>query len=222
MERPGSATREMPALTRREQDVLTALCAPLAAERPVAMPASIREIAAELVVTEAAVKQHLLNLYDKFEIAEGTESRRIALAREAVLRGFLPGVGATPAGRTSRLDAGRAAASDRAWEDAYAALSEAAGSTPLDVADLELLGDAATWTGRFDASTAARERAYAVYLARGDPTVGGPRRPRAWVERRGHAAVLPWSRAGWRRRGDCWRPRHTATPAKRPSGRSTD
>ena len=168
MERPGSATREMPVLTRREQDVLAALCAPLAADRPVAMPASIRDIAAELVVTEAAVKQHLLNLYDKFEIAEGTESRRIALAREAVLRGFLPGVGATPAGRTSRLDAGRAAARDRAWDDAYAALSEAAGSTPLDVADLELLGDAATWTGRFDASTTAREQAYAAYLSLGD------------------------------------------------------
>ena len=168
MERPGSATKEMPLLTRREQDVLAALCEPLAADRPVAMPASIRDIAAELVVTEAAVKQHLLNLYDKFEIAEGTESRRITLAREAVLRGFLPGIGATPAGRTSRLDAGRAAARDRAWDDAYAALSEAAGSTPLDAADLELLGDAATWTGRFDASTTAREQAYAAYLSLGD------------------------------------------------------
>ena len=49
-------------LTRRERDVLAALCAPLAADRPIAMPASIRDIAAELVVTEAAVKQHLLNL----------------------------------------------------------------------------------------------------------------------------------------------------------------
>ena len=116
----------MPVLTRRERDVLAALCRPLASELPVAMPASIREIAAELVVTEAAVKQHLLNLYDKFEIAEGTESRRIALAREAVLRGFLPGVGVT-AGlrRASALDRGRAAAVRRAWDEAYAALSEA-------------------------------------------------------------------------------------------------
>ena len=75
---------------------LTALCRPLASELPVAMPATVREIAAELVVTEAAVKQHLLNLYDKLEISEGTESRRIALAREAVLRGFGPG--SVPAG----------------------------------------------------------------------------------------------------------------------------
>ena len=168
MERPGSATREMPVLTRREHDVLSALCAPLGSDLPVAMPASIREIAAELVVTDAAVKQHLLNLYDKFQIAEGSESRRIALAREAVLRGFLSGIVAPAAAAANALDVGRAAAKARAWEDAYAALSEAARSTPLDVADLELLGDAATWSGRFDASTAAREQAYAAYLARGD------------------------------------------------------
>ena len=168
MERPGSATREMPVLTRRERDVLAALCAPLASDRPVAMPASIRDIAAELVVTEAAVKQHLLNLYDKLEIAEGAESRRIALAREAVLRGFPFGVGTRAVAGASRLDVGRAAARDHAWEDAYAALSESAGSTQFDVADLELLGDAATWTGRFDTSTTVREQAYAAYLAMGD------------------------------------------------------
>ncbi len=165
---PGSVARQMPVLTRRERDVLAALCGPLASDRPVAMPASIRDIAAELVVTEAAVKQHLLNLYDKFEIAEGMESRRIALARAAVLRGFLPGVGAPAPVGTSALDAGRAAAKRRAWDDAYAALSEAASARSLDVGDLELLGDAATWTGRFDASTAAREQAYAAYLSLGD------------------------------------------------------
>jgi DNA-binding NarL/FixJ family response regulator len=117
---PGSQASLMPVLTRRERDVLTAQCGPLASGRPVAMPASIREIAAELVVTEAAVKQHLLNLYDKFDVAEGSESRRIALAREAALRGFLPGAGA-PAMATSPLDAGPAAAFLdvlAAWEDA--------------------------------------------------------------------------------------------------------
>ena len=48
--------------------------------------ASVREIAAALVVTEAAVKQHLLHLYDKFEIAETGERRRVRLAREAIRR----------------------------------------------------------------------------------------------------------------------------------------
>jgi tetratricopeptide (TPR) repeat protein len=155
----------MPELTRRERDVLAALCRPLTSGGPVVMPATVREIAAELVVTDAAVKQHLLNLYDKFEVPEGGESRRIALAREAALRGFTGSVRATAAGP---VEVGRAAASRRAWEEAYAALSAAASTATLAVGDLELLGDAATWTGRFDASTAAREQAYAAHMARGD------------------------------------------------------
>ena len=157
----------MPELTRRERDVLAALCRPLTTSGPVLMPATVREIAAELVVTEAAIKQHLLNLYDKFEVPEGAGSRRIALARVAVQRGFLAGVGpAAPV--AGPIEEGRAAAARRAWEDAYTALSTAASRGPLDVGDLELLGDAATWTGRFEASTAAREQAYAAYLARAD------------------------------------------------------
>ena len=168
MDRTGSASRPMPELTRRERDVLAALCRPLASELPVAMPASVREIAAELVVTEAAVKQHLLNLYDKLEIPEGTESRRLALAREAVLRGLGPASVTAGLRRGSALESGRAAAARRAWGEAHAFLAEAARTATLDVEDLELLGDAATWTGQFDASTTAREQAYAAYLARGD------------------------------------------------------
>ena len=44
-------------------------------------PATAREIAADLVVTEAAVKQHLLRLYQKFRISGGL-NRRIRLAGE--------------------------------------------------------------------------------------------------------------------------------------------
>ncbi len=51
-------------------------------------PASAREIAADLVVTEAAVKQHLLRLYQKFRIPEGT-GRRIRLANEVVALGLV-------------------------------------------------------------------------------------------------------------------------------------
>ncbi|HET7830853.1 MAG TPA: hypothetical protein VFL03_14925 [Candidatus Limnocylindrales bacterium] len=132
------------------------------------MPASVREIAAELVVTEAAVKQHLLNLYDKFGVEEGVESRRIRLARAAVVQGVLPGTGVPVPTDASSLVKGRAAATSRAWDEAYAALSDAASSESFDVADLELLANAATWTGRFEASTAAREQAYATYLSVGD------------------------------------------------------
>ena len=51
-------------------------------------PATAREIAADLVVTEAAVKQHLLRLYQKFRIAEGT-NRRTRLANEVVALGLV-------------------------------------------------------------------------------------------------------------------------------------
>lgn len=50
-------------------------------------PSSNREIAAELVVSEAAVKQRLANLYAKFEIAEGATHQRSRLANEALRRG---------------------------------------------------------------------------------------------------------------------------------------
>lgn len=54
---------------------------------PFSEPASTRDIAAALVVSEAAVKQHLSNLYDKFGIFTGTDRRRVRLANEALRRG---------------------------------------------------------------------------------------------------------------------------------------
>src|ERR1700733_2632864 len=65
-----------PELTRRELDVLTALCRPALSDEAFATPATAHEIALDLVVTEAAVKQHLLRLYQKFRIAEGQNRRR--------------------------------------------------------------------------------------------------------------------------------------------------
>jgi ATP/maltotriose-dependent transcriptional regulator MalT len=86
------AARSAPALTPRERDVLVALCLPLASGDLFTEPAPIRQIAGSLVVTEAAVKQHLLHLYDKFGIYSGTGSRRVRLANEAIRRGAI-GVG---------------------------------------------------------------------------------------------------------------------------------
>jgi pSer/pThr/pTyr-binding forkhead associated (FHA) protein len=75
-----------PRLTRRELDVLMVLCRPLVSDDPFPEPASVRRMASELFVTEAAVKQHLQNLYDKFSIpTEG--DRRVRLANEALRRG---------------------------------------------------------------------------------------------------------------------------------------
>ncbi|MBV8965620.1 MAG: FHA domain-containing protein [Mycobacteriaceae bacterium] len=75
-----------PRLTRRELEVLVVLCQPLVSDDPFPEAASVRRMAQELFVTEAAVKQHLQNLYDKFAIpAEG--ERRVRLANEAIRRG---------------------------------------------------------------------------------------------------------------------------------------
>jgi FHA domain len=77
-----------PELTRRELDVLTSLCRPALSDEAFVAPASAREIAADLVVTEAAVKQHLLRLYQKFRIPEGA-NRRVRLANEVIALGLV-------------------------------------------------------------------------------------------------------------------------------------
>ena len=77
-----------PDLTRRELEVLTALCRPALQQDAFVAPSSAHEIAEELVVTEAAVKQHLLRLYQKFRIGEGV-NRRARLANEVISAGVV-------------------------------------------------------------------------------------------------------------------------------------
>ncbi len=77
-----------PDLTRRERDVLVALCRPALQHEAFVAPGTARDIAEELVVTEAAVKQHLLRLYQKFRIAEGI-NRRSRLANEVISAGII-------------------------------------------------------------------------------------------------------------------------------------
>jgi len=77
-----------PELTRREFDVLTSLCRPALSDEAFASPATAHEIAADLVVTEAAVKQHLLRLYQKFRVSPGP-NRRTRLANEVVALGLV-------------------------------------------------------------------------------------------------------------------------------------
>jgi DNA-binding CsgD family transcriptional regulator len=81
------ASEPAPELTRREREVLVVLCRTVLGGAAFTEPASIREIADALVVTEAAVKQHLAHLYDKFGIHGGGERRRVQLANEALRRG---------------------------------------------------------------------------------------------------------------------------------------
>ncbi len=105
-----------PELTRRERDVVTSLCRPALSDEAFVAPATAREIAVDLVVTEAAVKQHLLRLYQKFRIPEGA-NRRVRLANEVVALGLvrpLPSAERTqPPPERSGL-AGRADGSGRA------------------------------------------------------------------------------------------------------------
>jgi hypothetical protein len=77
-----------PELTRREIDVLTSLCRPALSDEAFVAPATARDIATDLVVTEAAVKQHLLRLYQKFRIPEGA-NRRTRLANEVIALGLV-------------------------------------------------------------------------------------------------------------------------------------
>jgi len=77
-----------PELTRREFDVLTSLCRPALSDEAFVSPATAHEIAADLVVTEAAVKQHLLRLYQKFRVSAGP-NRRTRLANEVVALGLV-------------------------------------------------------------------------------------------------------------------------------------
>jgi pSer/pThr/pTyr-binding forkhead associated (FHA) protein len=81
------ADQAPPALTPRERDVLMALCRPAFSGSPFTEPASVKDIAKELFITEAAVKQHLGNMYDKFGLHDESESRRVRLANEAIRRG---------------------------------------------------------------------------------------------------------------------------------------
>jgi pSer/pThr/pTyr-binding forkhead associated (FHA) protein len=78
-----------PQLTPRERDVLIALFRPMTGAEMFTEPASTRQIAQELWVSEAAVKQHLLRLYDKFGVGGEGERRRTRLANEALRRGAI-------------------------------------------------------------------------------------------------------------------------------------
>jgi pSer/pThr/pTyr-binding forkhead associated (FHA) protein len=78
---------EPPTLTARERDVLVALCRPLLDRDMFTEPSSTKAIADELVITQAAVKQHLANLYDKFGVAATDSNRRARLANETLRRG---------------------------------------------------------------------------------------------------------------------------------------
>jgi hypothetical protein len=157
-----------PDLTRRERDVLVALCQPILDQDVFSEPASVRAIAAELVVTEAAVKQHLLHLYDKFGIAADGSRRRLTLAREAIRLELVTVAGLATArrraaNREATLTAARAAHAARGWEAAYQGFADADEVEPLVVEDIEAAAEAAWWTNRHEQSMELKRRAYSIH-----------------------------------------------------------
>jgi FHA domain len=79
---------DAPELTRRELDVLIALCRPALSDDAFITPATAKEVASDLVVSEAAIKQHLVRLYVKFRVPEGT-NRRARLANQVITLGLV-------------------------------------------------------------------------------------------------------------------------------------
>jgi DNA-binding CsgD family transcriptional regulator len=75
-------------LTPREMEVVTLLCRGTGDERVFRAPMPVWEIAGELDVTDAAVKQLLLSIYRKLDIPEGPD-RRLRLANTAIEFGYL-------------------------------------------------------------------------------------------------------------------------------------
>ena len=164
---------ELPELTRRERDVVVALCRTALGDGVFTEPATVREIATELVVTDAAVKQHLLHLYDKFEIPADGLHRRVALAREVIRRNVIGLGDLQPSSRRraqvgAMLQEGRSAYEAHDWETAFQFLDAADSAEPLGTADLEQLADAGMWTNRHDHSLECKRRAYQAHLRAGD------------------------------------------------------
>lgn len=163
-----SSSGRTPKLTRRERQVLIELCRPALTRGPFAEPASVRDMARALFVTEAAIKQHLIRLYRKFDLHDRSTRRRVLLANEVLERGIIRAsdLETDDDERTrDHVEAGRAALGRRAWREAFESLSRAEEEgADLGADDLARLGEAALWSGDVDASQAARLRAYHAYV----------------------------------------------------------
>jgi class 3 adenylate cyclase len=98
------------------------------------------------------------------------------------------------------LEAGREAYARRAWSEAYRFLLEADGEQGLDPEDLEALAKSAWWIGLATEAIAARERAYALHVERGNRSMAAMM---ALTLRREYGAKLAGSVAkGWLHRAE--------------------
>jgi hypothetical protein len=88
---PTAAAEGPPEMTRREREVLVALCRPILTRSVMAEPPSIQDVAAELVISESTAKKHIGRLFDKFELHDPQDRRRGHLVAEAIRRGAVTG-----------------------------------------------------------------------------------------------------------------------------------
>jgi tetratricopeptide (TPR) repeat protein len=98
------------------------------------------------------------------------------------------------------LERGRTAFKNQDWTAAYEILSRVAETSQLCPQDLELLAEAAFWTGRFDDGTRSRELAYSAYLDADQPERAGL--VALWLCEefgRKHSKAVS---AGWRKRAE--------------------
>jgi DNA-binding transcriptional ArsR family regulator len=160
----------LPDLTRREREVLQSLCRPALSGDVFAEAASVHQIASELVVSDAAVKQHLLRLYDKFGVYDRGERRRVRLAKEAIARGVAAVPAATAPGPppSGPLLEGRDAFERRDWDATWRLLQAANAEHPLEPDDLEKLGEAGYWSNRHEQSYLMQQHAYQGHMRAGN------------------------------------------------------
>lgn len=79
-----------PDVTPAQRRVLVALCRPLLADPPGPLPASNREIAAELFLSEEAVRSHLKALFERARVGDLAQgAKRIRLAEIALATGLV-------------------------------------------------------------------------------------------------------------------------------------
>ncbi|WP_051471124.1 FHA domain-containing protein [Patulibacter minatonensis] len=79
-----------PDVTPAQRRVLVALCRPLLADPPGPTPASNREIAAELVLSDDAVRTHLKALFERARVADLAQgAKRVRLAEIAIATGIV-------------------------------------------------------------------------------------------------------------------------------------
>jgi DNA-binding CsgD family transcriptional regulator len=87
---PASGPRSPLSLTPAQLRVLAALCRPCLVPGSVGVPATNDEIAAELFLSLSAVKGHLRDMFQRFEIDDLPQrTKRLALVRMAIDRGIV-------------------------------------------------------------------------------------------------------------------------------------